>query len=62
MSQQQINRGRQHDRAIKKAYYGKLDGIQSAIEPKETPLNSSLQSPKSDLWIAIKRWLTSMFG
>jgi hypothetical protein len=61
MTQQQINRGRERDRAIKKAYYEKRDDSKVTIESKETTANSASRHPKTDVLATIKRWLNSFF-
>jgi hypothetical protein len=61
MTQQQINRGRNRDLAIKKAYYEKNEVTQT-VRPKETLSNNAPRPPETDLWTTIKLWLKSMFG
>lgn len=62
MTQQQINRGRNRDLVIKKAYYGKLDEVKRTMESKEAPSNSPQKAPEVDLWATTKAWLKSMFS
>lgn len=61
MTQQQINWGRDRDRANKRAYYGRNKDSNVAKEPKKTALNSVSNNTDIDMLAIIKRWIKSLF-
>ncbi len=61
MTQQQINRGRERDRAFKKNYYKKFNNTETVIQTTETSLNNTQNSSQKSIWSTFKLWLKSMF-